>query len=455
MNQERIETISNPQVTITCAGDLVIRSTIESSVMVRGDDFRMAVAGSTEQQSKEKEAYSAENGTEYAGEAVKTALADSVDITGSGDLVIQMPRGASVVLLDTVSGDVVVKNIDGTVTANEISGDVSLSTIGGSVTLDSVHGDCAASGIGGDFAINTIHGDLSVSRIDGDTTIGSVHGDFAAKTLGGGLSIEAIMGDMSVRSVTGDLTIENVHGDCSLANLGGINNVHVSDDLRIEGGMAYGKHTFSADSTLTFRWPDIEPITLNAVAPAIRNRIAFDSAEESDGTLNGSIGSDGPVVNLEAGEKITLRGIGESSKQAGFEFDFDAGNWAGFGEMISAEIATKMEAFAEKMNTQFGPEFSARVERQAQRAAEQAMRAAEGAMRKAEQAMRKAEQRAERDAARQERHAQRRPPTPPTPPQAPSKPNVDTKAEQLKILKMLEDGTISLDDANTLLESLG
>ena len=54
MNQERIETISNPQVTITCAGDLVIRSTIESSVMVRGDDFRMAVAGSTEQQSKER-----------------------------------------------------------------------------------------------------------------------------------------------------------------------------------------------------------------------------------------------------------------------------------------------------------------------------------------------------------------------------------------------------------------
>ena len=75
-------------------------------------------------------------------------------------------------------------------------------------------------------------------------------------------------------------------------------------------------------------------------------------------------------------------------------------------------------------------------------------------MRKAEQAMRKAEQRAERDAARQERHAQRRPPTPPTATGA-IQANVDTKAEQLKILKMLEDGTISLDDANTLLSHWG
>jgi hypothetical protein len=69
-------------------------------------------------------------------------------------------------------------------------------------------------------------------------------------------------------------------------------------------------------------------------------------------------------------------------------------------------------------------------------------------MRKAEQAMRKAEQRAARESAYRQ-------PTPPTPPPAPSKPKVDTKAEQLKILKMLEEGTISLDEANTLLEALG
>lgn len=455
MTQERIETITNPQVTITCAGDLVVRSTVESSVLIRGDDFRVAVAASAEKQAKEKEAYSAENGTEYGGAAVKGALADSVDITGSGDLVIQVPRGASVVLLDTINGDVVVKNIDGTVTANEINGDVALSTIGGSVTLDSIHGDCSASGIGGDFAINTMYGDLAVSRIDGDTTVGSVHGDFAAKSSSGGMSIEAILGDASLRAIGGDLTIANVHGDCNLANLGGLNHVHVSDDLRIEGGLAQGKHVFSADSTLTFRWPATEPITLNATAPAIRNRITFDTSDESEGVLNGSIGADGPNVNLEAGEKITLREIGSADKQAGFEFEFDTSAWAGFGEMISAEITTKMAAFTEKMNKQFGPEFNARMEQQAQRAADQAMRAAEGAMRKAEQAMRKAEQRAERDTARQERYTQRRPPTPPAPPQAPSKPKVDTQAEQLKILKMLEDGTISLDDANTLLESLG
>lgn len=468
MARERIETIADPQVTITCQGDLVVRSTVESSVLIKGDSFTVAAdnenganagPGADAALLKAKEAPVAPDPTAEKV-AERTIFASTVDINSHGDLVVQVPRQASLVLLDTVGGDVSLRNIGGGVTAADIAGDVALATVGGSVTLDTVHGDCAASDIAGDFSVSTAYGDLVLTRVDGESTLGIVHGDVAIKSTAGGLTISSIMGDMAARAVGGDLTIGDVHGDCRLAHLGGVNTVHVTDDLRISGGLRAGEHNFSADSTLSLRWPAGEPLILNASAPAIRNRIAFDSAEDSDGVLNGIIGQDGPVVNLHAGEKITLKEMGSSSKSQGasFEFDFDAAGWAEFGEMISREVSAKMDAFATQMSDQFGPDFAAQMEQHAQRAAEKAQRAAERAMRKAEAAMRKAEQRVQRESARAQRRAPK-PPRPPKPPSAKAAPAptapVDTKSEQLKILKMLEEGKISLDEANMLLEALG
>jgi hypothetical protein len=263
-----------------------------------------------------------------------------------------------------------------------------------------------------------------------------------------------------LRSVGGNLNIANVFGDCSLVNLGGNCTVHVTDDIRIKGDLAQGEHYFSADSTISFHWPAGKPVALNASAPKIRNRIAFDdnSATEAEGVFKGVIGTDGPVIHLDAGEKITMRETGSKSESANgwgeFQFEFDTTGWADFGQMISQEVNAKMESFSAKINEQFGPDFAAQMESHAQRAADQAQRAAEKAMRKAEQAMHKAERNTQREAARAEqRNAYRS--TPPPPPKAPSPPKTDTRAEQMKILKMLEAGKISLDDANKLLEALG
>jgi hypothetical protein len=467
MSQQRIETIDAPQVTIACAGDLVVRSTVEMSVLVRGDDFTVAAdAGDVDEVvSAEKELKLDEKDPtaikiEEIKEPLKLVIADSVSIASNGDLVVHVPRDASVILLDTIGGDASIKNIGGTVTANEIGGDMALSTIGGSVTLHSVHGDLSVSGVDGDFSINTVNGDLAVNRVDGDTSIEKVNGDFAAKSLSGNVALEEVLGDAALRSVGGNLTIGNVFGDCSLANLGGNCTVHVTDDIRIKGDLAQGEHYFSADSTISFHWPAGKPIMLNATAPKIRNRITFDgdAVTETEGVFNAVIGKDGPLVNLDAGEKITMRETGGKTEDAngwgGFQFEFDTTGWADFGQMISQEVNEKMELFSAKINEQFGPDFAAQMERHAQRAADQAQRAAEKAMRKAEQAMRKAERNTQREAARAEqRNAYRS--APPSPPKAPSPPKSDTRAEQMKILKMLEEGKISLEDANKLLEALG
>jgi hypothetical protein len=94
------------------------------------------------------------------------------------------------------------------------------------------------------------------------------------------------------------------------------------------------------------------------------------------------------------------------------------------------------------MENNFGPEFTARMEQQAMKAAA-----------KAEQAAAKAVQQFEKSAKQmrwQSDHTMWKPATP-TPP---GKEAQATAEEQLKILKMVEKGIISPEDASTLLEAI-
>jgi hypothetical protein len=128
--------------------------------------------------------------------------------------------------------------------------------------------------------------------------------------------------------------------------------------------------------------------------------------------------------------------------------DFGFGDWSGLafdfadiGERISREVEQNVNRFAAEIQNKFGPDFGEKM-------AEKFARKAEQAATKAEQAAERVQQRSERQQARQTRWAPP-PPKPPTPPKPKSSPE-----EQIKILKMVEQGTISPEEANTLLQAL-
>jgi predicted ArsR family transcriptional regulator len=116
-----------------------------------------------------------------------------------------------------------------------------------------------------------------------------------------------------------------------------------------------------------------------------------------------------------------------------FTFDLDV---EGFSEQINQftqKIGDHISQFSTDLETKFGPEFTEKIARKAEQAAAKAAKAAE-----------RARQQAERRA-----RAYGRPPTPPRP-----KRRKASSDEQIKILKMVEQGIITPDEAATLLEAL-
>jgi len=201
---------------------------------------------------------------------------------------------------------------------------------------------------------------------------------------------------------------------------------------------------------IVVRWPDNAPVIVEASAPAFDIRLPLEDVVEEEGTLTGHIGDGDTLLLMEAKSRIIMKEMDTFSEpwgdqfedQIDFEFDLDL---SGLGERISTEINSKLGEFSSQFEEEFGVNFSADVEQRVRNAAARAERAAERAVRQAEKASKKARWQAQRDSWSN--------PAPASRPSAPKEAKA-TEAEQLKILRMVENGVITPDEAATLLEAL-
>jgi hypothetical protein len=220
------------------------------------------------------------------------------------------------------------------------------------------------------------------------------------------------------------------------------------------GGLAAGSHEFVAKGDIVVRWPANAPLDLVAKAAEVRSKLPLQNIKELDDGLTGHLGDGDTAVSLIAGGEILLKEsqlINEkwnTGPQEAFGMDFMV-DLADLGERVSAEVDLHMARMTNQLETHFGPEF-------AQNISDKVSQQAEKAAHKAEKAADKARRYAEREVARAERRYQRpgTVKTSPMPPEAKVTKNKASTEEQLKILKMVEKGTISPDEANTLLETL-
>lgn len=414
MSKQRIETTKAPHIHLECGGSLRVNSWAEAAVLVRGSDYQVTKG--------EKEG----------------DLSDNLIIQGQSDLNLTVPT-AAILTLSPVHGDTIVKNISGGLNLIQGMGDVVLNNLQ-NVDLGAVHGDLSGHNLSGDLTINEVMGDASLRNI-GSVTINTVYGDCAIKNTEGAVEVQNIMGDFSLRSIHGNLDLEKIHRDINLRNLSGLVNVaHVYGDVRLTGGLIPGKHYLKADGDIVLRWPAHAPLHLEATAPKIQNRLGLADVSEEEGHLTGRIGDGETFLILEANGRIILKDVQPTSEWEDFdgtEFDF-----SGFGEKIATEISSRMEEFSTRLEENLGPEFAARMEEQALRAAAKAEKAAAKAMQQVEKTARQVRWQSD--------HPMWKPAAPPTP----SKERQATEAEQLKILKMVEKGIISPDEAGTLLEAI-
>lgn len=417
MGNERIETGKTPSIRISCKGDLRLRGLSESAIVIRGQTSIVEL--------DEK----------------------SHVIASDSDLSINVPVGSRV-NIEHAGADLAVKNIEGPLTIGEIMSDASLLNLN-NVKLFKVHGDLSGKNLSGSFRAEEIIGDAAF-RNTFDIDLGTVRGDCAARNINGDMNIGAVLGDFAIRTVNGSVTITECHRDANLRNIGGLVTASkVHGDVRLRGGLVVGKHQLNANGDIVLLWPPEVPLTIEATASSIKNKLPLEHVTKDENSLSGRIGDGDAVLILNAKGRIILKELASAKdpweQTADGDYTLDLGfDLADLGEQISDEISAHMSIWSQRMENEFGPKFAAKIEQKAEQAAAKAERAATKAIRRAEKVANRARwgtsagvdstSAAHNARGRQKKKA--------------------SQEEQLKILRMVEKGIISTDEANTLLKAL-
>jgi hypothetical protein len=355
-----------------------------------------------------------------------------------------------------------------------------------------------AAHVGGDVKVKTFDGDLTLDFVGGDVVLrqtgaarlGQLGGDLSAKKVNGTLAVKASGGDVAVRGVTGDLSVNQAGGDLYAREVTGGLNLKALGDLLASVAFAPGQtYTLHANGDLTCRLSGETSAQFAIHTNAEVNiKVAGAKVEKQPQQQVVTVGNGEAMVTLEAGGDVTLTGLvadTESYETRGDDFGPMAADFAAhIGTQVEAQLESQFADLERRINEQLaGLNLDrTRAEALAARARAAAERAQEKLRRKSEELQRKAEREAERTQ-RQAEAARRRegersrhlnwalqfgppaaprgaqPPQPPRPPltfktpTAPTAPVV-SEEERLAILRLLEQGKISVADAEKLLAAL-
>jgi hypothetical protein len=294
-----------------------------------------------------------------------------------------------------------------TLNIEHTAGDLRVTQVTGPLALNSVNGDAVLQDVG-PLMLKSVQGDLSVRGVNGDVQIDTVRGDAKLKRVSGATAINKVAGDFIASDLGGGLAANNVNGDISLQTTLSAGQTYVAKAagdivLRLDGGG--GQFTLNCKGDLRVRVP-----------------LTNWTGNNRSGT--GTYGDGSAQVTLLAnGDLLVLPGT------AGASIDPDV-----LSEQVEAMIESAMSQFESQMS---------QVQRDLEQRFSKMDKQAEKAARNAERAKRRAEH-----AAGSWGFSMGRPPAPPPP----SEPVTDQ--ERLLILKMVEEGKVTVDQAAQLLSAL-
>jgi hypothetical protein len=292
--------------------------------------------------------------------------------------------------------------------------------VGGQMRVKGIFGGVEAGRIGGDFA----------ARRCGLFQIGKIGGDADLREVDGEISLGAVGGNAIVRECTGMLTVEKVGGNCDAQDVpAGLYLGAVGGNLkvctRIEPGASYTAH---AKGDLEFRIPPDS--SLRIVLPA-KSNLRVDSGMEpihEGDKLIITLGSGEATAELSARGTLRVRFDSDYRRErefrSGMDQDFDA-----YMMDVSAQIDTHLRGLERHME-----DLPEHIRHRVEGKINAAIRNVESA----------------------ERHARRVGHSPAVnwSGQGGSSSEPVSEEERLAILKMLEEGKITVQDAQQLLAAL-
>ena len=375
-------------------------------------------------------------------------------LSNLGEVVVDMARGN--LKADTLESLRVVA----------VAGDVSVRVMH-AVDLQEIQGNLRAKALDS-LRVSNIAGELLIKDVEGPVNAGPVSGNAVLKDVGGMVAIDQIAGNLVAKDLLGGARVGRING-----------NLVLGGDLG--SGCTY---QFRADGNGVLKLaPDTNAHLMLKAEGVIRSSVTLTEAERTARTLSGTLGDGGTEVAVEAGGNIVLNGgrpvtvaWDEDEPEVGSceEDEFEACG-ASLGEEISRQVEESLRSIDMEA---IGRQASAEIERamaqlrvkletvnweqmgqHAQRAIERALAGMQRDLDRMGEKAARQQERAERMAERQKGHAARfRAVTwqPGQRPEAagPAGPRPSFDQERMSILKMVEEGQVTPDEAALLLDAL-
>jgi len=186
----------------------------------------------------------------------------------------------------TSGGNLVCRNIQGTltgrtsggsITCESIAGPINMYTSGGHIELTGINGPLEASTSGGSVTAADLNGDCNLHTSGGHIRVENCTGALVAGTSGGSINVAKLTGKISAYTSGGHIDVELTQtptGDCELKTSGG----GITIALPRESGVNIYAKTFGGKVLTEL------PLTL--------------SGEISQSHIEGKLGSGGPLVSL-------------------------------------------------------------------------------------------------------------------------------------------------------------
>ena len=379
------------------------------------------------------------------------------------------------------SPDDLVMDVEGDDINISSKGNTSLRVPYGTIFQDGhITGDVSVKSIEGQLNFSHVSGNLSLRSVN-DVELGKVNGNLSAKNIDGNINVTSCQGNVSVRDIKGDLMIDtSISGNFTLKEIDGNAEAQARGNVSVDlDPSPERKYEFQAKGNLTCRMPGDASVQVEIERGSnISVKIPdVDVPEKISTPFHLVLGEGDARLTIGASGNISLVGrpadwdMGDFEVELGEDFEVITES---LNEQIAAQIDAQMEMMEEELDHQldslsFSLEKSAMSAEQAERIAERAREASERANRRAQEKIRRsqekmqrkldaAQRRAETKARAAERAARdrRRRPEPPVRRPMPTKTASDpvSEEERLMILQMLEQGNISLEEAEQLLAAL-
>lgn len=329
---------------------------------------------------------------------------DQLTVSSSGDCLMRVPRDVQL-KIERVAGNA---HISG------VAGEINLESVGGSLTLKRV-GSTTIEKVSGNLTARNLSGDIEIEKVHGNATLRNVQGEINAKEVGGNLSIRE----------AGPRVVAKALGNANL-------RLNPPDDANYQiscNGNAYCR---------------IEtPINANVALKSKSKRIFIHSDEGSQDLKSAmhklSFGKGKAKVLIDAKGHIDFRSK-DVLDDFSFAVDMDFGE--DFGSVIdeiSDQVGAQMEIQLEALNNQL-ESLSERMQVSGDRAVRKAQRKVEAAQRSLEKRMRARGQRGPRATSTGSPHTPFGEPV--------------SEEERMKVLEMVQDKKISVEEAEILLATL-